>query len=432
LFGLCAIALLVSIVVASFNVGLAQVENSLVLQPKVTDTKLKVELVSNLQGFPTNMVFIDKDDILILSKNGQVLRIKDGKNLGPVFELNVTNKDEMGLLGIDTDLYSKNKAQVNKAKVFLYYSLCESNLECNNFVYKYSWNAKQQKLDNPRLLLKLPGLPGPSHVGGDITIGPDGYVYLTIGDLLRTDLFNKDKKYNTEAQNYRDGVEADGRAGILRFTKDGKPVGNGTIGDHYPLNLYFAYGIKNSFGIAFDPATSKLWDTENGPSFGDEINLVEPGFNSGWSQIQGIWRVNPSTSEKMGLLEGEPTGLESFGGKGKYIEPKLVWDNTAAPTALLFMNSEELGSRYLNNMFVGSVDDGKIFHLELNQNRTGFSLPDSINDRLITKGQDSEILFAEGFGIVTDMQVGADDGYLYVVSGDRPTKSGAMYKIIPK
>lgn len=410
---------------------MAQVENSLVLQPKVTDTKLKVELVSNLQGFPTNMAFIDKDDILILSKNGQVLRIKDGKNLGPVFELNVTSKDEMGLLGIATDLYSKNKAQANNGSVFLYYSLCGSNLECNNFVYKYSWNAKQQKLDNPRLLLKLPGLPGPSHVGGDITIGPDGYVYLTIGDLLRTDLFNKDKKYNTKAQNYLGGVDADGRAGILRFTKDGKPVGNGIIGDHYPLNLYYAYGIKNSFGIAFDPATSKLWDTENGPSFGDEINLVEPGFNSGWSQIQGIWRVNPNTSEKMELLKGEPTGLESFGGKGKYIEPKLVWDNTAAPTALLFMNSEELGIQYLNDMFVGSVEDGKIFHLELNQNRTGFSLPDSINDRIITKGQDSEILFAEGFGIVTDMQVGANDGYLYVVSGDRPAKSGSIYRIVP-
>ena len=95
---------------------------------------------------------------------------------------------------------------------------------------------------SPKLLLKLPGLPGPSHVGGDIAIGPDGYLYLTIGDLMSSEQYNKDKKYNTQAQNYADGVEADGRAGILRITQEGKPVGNGTIGSTHPLNLYYAYG----------------------------------------------------------------------------------------------------------------------------------------------------------------------------------------------
>jgi glucose/arabinose dehydrogenase len=62
-------------------------------------------------------------------------------------------------------------------------------------------------------------------------------------------------------------------------------VPNGGIIGEYPLNLYYAYGIRNSFGINFDPITSNLWDTENGPGYGDEINLVEPGFNSGWVQV---------------------------------------------------------------------------------------------------------------------------------------------------
>ena len=51
-------------------------------------------------------------------------------------------------------------------------------------------------------------------------------------------------------------------------------------GNNDPLNKYFAYGIRNSFGMDFDPLSGKLWDTENGPFFGDEINLVENGFNS--------------------------------------------------------------------------------------------------------------------------------------------------------
>ena len=76
----------------------------------------------------------------------------------------------------------------------------------------------------------------------------------------------------------------------FRITQDGLPIPNGSlIGDEYPLNLYYAYGIRNSFGMDFDPLTGNLWDTENGPEYGDEINLVEPGFNSGWNKVQGVW-----------------------------------------------------------------------------------------------------------------------------------------------
>jgi len=216
----------------------AQLQNPFVgtVAPKISDSSLKVELVYTGPGFPTNMAFIGPDDILLLSKNdGKVLRIKDGKNLGPVLEVNVSKKDERGLLGIATEPY---KNQEFPTKVFLYYSLCSSKIECNNFVYKYDWVQKQDKLKNPRLLLKLPGLPSSSHVGGDIAVGPDGYLYLTIGDLISTELFNKNPKYNTKAQNYLEGEEPDGRGGILRVTQEGKPVGNGTIGSAYPLNLY--------------------------------------------------------------------------------------------------------------------------------------------------------------------------------------------------
>jgi glucose/arabinose dehydrogenase len=398
--------------------------------PKITDSRLKAELVYSGSGFPTNMAFIGPDDILLLSKNdGKVLRIKDGENLGPVVEVNVSKKDEMGLLGIATE---SQKNQKYPAKIFLYYSLCSSKEECNNFVYNYDWEQKEGKLKNPSLLLKLPGLPGPSHMGGDIAIGPDGYLYLTIGDLISTELFNNNTKYNTKAQNYVEGEEPDGRAGILRVTQEGKPVDNGIIGSVYPLNLYYAYGIKNSFGIAFDPITGNLWDTENGPNFGDEINLVEPGFNGGWSKIQGFWTVS-ETGEKMKMVTGEPSGLVDFGGKGKYYEPKLVWDKTVAPTALTFLNSTKLGSQYLNDMFVGSVEDGRIFHFKLNDNRTDLSLPNSLKSKIVTeKGEEGQIMFGEDFGIVTDLQVGPHDGYLYVVSGDRPNRLGAVYKIIPK
>jgi len=282
-------------------------------------------------------------------------------------------------------------------------------------------------------LLKLPGLPGSSHIGGDIAIGPDGYLYLTIGELIPTKLFGKDSKFETKAQNYPDGVEADGRGGILRITQDGKPVDNGIIGSVNPLNLYYAYGIKNSFGIAFDPLTKNLWDTEYGPSFGDEINLIEPGFNSGWAKVQGFWSVNDQTGEKMDLLNGMPTGLVDFGGTGKYHEPKLVWDKSVAPTALVFLNSTRLGSQYSNDMFVGSVENGRLFHFKLNENRTELSLPSSSSSgKILNVEGERATIFGQNFGIITDLQVGPDDGYLYLVSGDRPNKVGTIYRLVPK
>src|SRR5215211_4889004 len=84
---------------------------------------------------------------------------------------------------------------------------------------------------------------------------------------------------------------------LTRITQDGRPVGilgddDGILGNTHPLNLYYAYGIRNSFGFDFDPVTGNIWDTENGPGYGDEINLVEPGFNSGWLEITGMSSSN--------------------------------------------------------------------------------------------------------------------------------------------
>jgi glucose/arabinose dehydrogenase len=431
------LAILVLIVVFPVNAQSSSKETADLVQPKLQDPNLKVELVSKIPHFPSNMAFIGPDDILMLSKNdGEVLRIKDGKVLDTVLRVNVTSKDESGLLGIAAapggqGLDQDTNNDSARKNVFLFYSHCISETNCNSYVYRYDWIQSEGKLLHPKLLLKLPGLPGPSHIGGEIIIGPDGYLYLTVGDLLDSDLFNKDKKYNTKAQNYAEGVNVDGRAGILRITQDGKPVGNGIIGSTYPLNLYYGYGVKNSFGLGFDPLTGNLWDTENGPDFGDEINLVEPGFNGGWAKIQGFWPVN-IYGQQVGIFTIKPDGLVDFEGKGKYHAPKLVWERTVAPTALIFLNSTKLGSQYLNDMFVGSVGNGRLFHFKLNDNRTELSLPNSTKNKILNEDGELATMFGENFGTITDLQVGPNDGYLYVVSADRVDKTGALYRILPK
>ena len=175
-----------------------------------------------------------------------------------------------------------------------------------------------------------------------------------------------------------------------------------------------------------------MWDTENGPQFGDEINLVKPGFNSGWEKVQGIWKLN-QTREKDGILNESSKEVElvDFNGKGKYSKPEFVWDKTVAPTALIFLDSDKLGKKYKNDIFVGSAKNGRIFDFNLKENRKSLSLSGNLTDLVLNeKDNSSKIIFGKGFGIITDLEVGPD-GYLYVVSGFRKTDEGSVYRIIP-
>ena len=123
----------------------------------------------------------------------------------------------------------------------------------------------------------------------------------------------------------------------------------------------------------FDPVSGNLWDTENGPGNGDEINLVLPGFNSGWQQVQGLASMEDSFSE---------SDLQTFEGKGHYSDPELVWINTAGPTAVKFLESTELGTTYENDMFVGDIINGTIYRFELNENRSAFVLEGALDDTI--------------------------------------------------
>jgi aldose sugar dehydrogenase len=415
------------------------------------DPNLKIELVASGLDFPTTMAFLGPDDFLILEKNtGNVKRFVNGTLVGkPLLHVNTNTKDERGLLGIAVsqkkEIFYENTFLIENKKlthnVFLYYIECQKkNQDCENRIYKYDLDNQKNILVNSKLLVGVPSFPDPSHIGGILDIGPDENLYFTVGNFQNT---IPSKIYKTKTQNVEDGEPVDGRAGILRITQDGKRVGaEGIIGNEYPLNLYYAYGVKNSFGIDFDPVTGKLWDTENGPQFGDEINLVEPGFNSGADKLYGIWesndlgdRLKNKKGEYVTVVEDNPKDLVYFNGKGHYSPPEFMWGKTVAPTALLFLDSNKLGSEYQNDMFVGSADGGRIFHFDLNDNkRDGLVLKGNLTDKIASnKTEYKDILFAEGFSIITDVKQGPD-GYPYIVSGLKQSKTakfGAVFRIVP-
>ena len=394
--------------------------------PTVKDKVLKVEKVTDGLEKPTSMAFLGPNDILVTEKEtGKVMHVIDGQIQDtPAIDVSVATDIERGLLGI-----ALAKQPDGKIYVFLSYTESGNDADGSDFednvdpsgnrLYRYEYVDGQ--LENPTLLLDLTAIPDNGrgeHNGGKIRIGPDNNVYYIVGEV---------GGHRTQAQNIEDGPEPNGLGGVLRVTQDGDIVkGDVIFGDESPLNLYYAMGIRNSFGMDFDPVTGNLWDTENGPTAGDEINLVYPGFNSGWSLIQGF-----SKNDFMGT-GATPYDLVYFG-KGSYSEPKFSWVTPIGVTALEFLNSSKLGTGYQNNMFVGDINNGLLYRFVLNEARNDLSFDNGyaentgpLADREVNDPKENQpIVFGQGFGGITDLQTGPD-GYLYVLS-----YTGSLFRILP-
>jgi glucose/arabinose dehydrogenase len=375
-------------------------------KPAFIDPNLKIETVTTGLVLPTTMAFVGPDDMLVLEKNkGTVQRIVNGQMLDqPLLQVNVSSEVERGMLGIAV---SKDN-QTGKPLVFLYFTESEGGEPIASRLYRYE--LMNDALVNPLLLLDLPAVPGPRHNSGNIIIGPDNNLYVSVGDL---------DGHITMAQNMKGGVWPDGSSAILRITQDGHMTGGGILGGNGTIEKYYAYGIRNSFGMDFDPVTNMLWDTENGPSYGDEINLIEPGFNSGWLEVQGMAPVDLNYSKD----------LVNFEGKGNYSDPEFAWTDTVGPTAIKFLHSDRLGKQYENDVFVSDITQGNIYHFDLNINRTQLVLEGALADRVSNNDTENEdIIFGNGFGGISDLEVGPYDGYLYIVS----LGHGSIYRIVPQ
>jgi glucose/arabinose dehydrogenase len=364
------------------------------------------EVVAGLQA-PTAMAFIGPGDILVLQKNdGQVRRVVAGVlQPTPVLDVAVNQASERGLLGM-----ALHPMFQSTAWVYLYYTESSTGGDSQglsealgNRLYRYRWDGNA--LVEPHLILDLPVTPGPNHDGGVLTFGPDGKLYAVIGDLNR----------RGQLQNVPTGPGPDDTSVIVRLNDDGTiPSDNPffSLGGNWAK--YYAYGIRNSFGLAFDPVTHKLWMTENGPNTYDEVNMVDPGFNSGWVQMMGPDARSPQGSDSLLQLPGS-----------HYADPKFSWYDTVAPTAMVFLSSTRLGAQYANAVLVGDANTGTLYHFTLTPARDGFHLttPELAADLVADPGNPGdnlqEIVFGTGFGGdfagITDLKVGLD-GRLYVLS----------------
>ena len=399
------------------------------LSPSIHDPNLTAELVyKGLEG-PVSMAFLAPNDFLVAENKGTVQRITNGQQVSNAL-VSLDVAENQGLLGITiqkTIDRNQSGSSNDHTYVYLYYTANEkvSNLTqgkdgVSNRLYRYE--LVEDKLVNPKKLLELPAEY--DHNGGPLLIGPDkNSVYLSIGDLENQSY----KIIPHKALNNSTGMQPDGSGGILRVTLDGEPVNGGFLGTTYPLNLYYAYGIRECFGMDFDPLTGALWNTENGANWGDEINLVNEGFNGGWNKVQGIWRNIGDDIPSSKDIDSIPADLVYFDGKGKYRSPEFTWNQTVGPTALRFLSTDKLGKQYENDMLVADVNNGRIYHFDLNANRTHLLLQRPLSDKVADNDEELQnMVFAEGFGMITDLKIDPD-GNLYVVVFNE----GKIYRISP-
>ncbi|MDX2170886.1 MAG: PQQ-dependent sugar dehydrogenase [Deltaproteobacteria bacterium] len=420
----------------------------LAAQPTVNDLTLTVDtVVASGLDTPTAMAFLGLNDLLVLEKNtGRVRRVLNGvPQPTPALDVAVNTDSERGLLGIAITTETP-------PGVFLYYSEASGDPDgdgspdggtaLGNRVYRYTWNAATQRLENRQLVLDLPIANGPNHDGGVLRLGPtptpgpqppvgDGsLLYVVIGDLNR----------GGQLQNNPSGAAPDDSGAILRVRQDGTaapgnpftpycsvstaqscPAGSGCPGGQTcrtGVARLYAYGVRNSFGLALDPVSGALWDTENGPGSYDEINYVTPGFNSGWTPLMGPDSRDP---EGVGNLFTMP------GGGSAYSDPEFSWLTPVAVTGIVFPTGGALGPAYDQVALVGDFNTGQVYRFPLNQARTGFDLADvgGLEDLVADSTAERNLLrLGQNFGGISALERGPD-GNIYVLS----INGGALYRI---
>jgi glucose/arabinose dehydrogenase len=502
-------ALTVTLACSALSGIAGRVEAQLVA-PTLADPNLDVRTAASGLVTPVSLAFLGPDDMLVLEKNtGRVQHIVNGTIAGTAVDLAVNAASERGLLGI-----ALHPAFPATPYVYLYWTCrtaappsdpfqptlerCDDSLMFGtdtattlqvplrgNRVDRFTWNGTSLTYDRNLIMLhafQADGAPQPpgqgdaaqnpagNHNGGVIRFGPDGKLYIVIGDNGRRgwlqNLVNGPTPPTDDDQ--FGGPEPDNAhltGVILRLNDDGSTpddnplhAAGAAIAGEAGANVQkvFAYGIRNSFGMAFDPIGHGLWLQVNGDDTFDEIERVDAGENSGWVQIIGPasriaeFKGIETTlgARSLQQLRWPPTNLADTPQQAlsrlfmlpgaHYSDPEFSWRYAVAPGGIGFMPGRALGPQYEGDLFVGAarttLEGGYLFHFNLTGNRRKIGVDDPrLDDRVadntakfdITESE--SLLFGRNFGVGTDVQAGPN-GNLYVVSLDR----GVVYEVFRK
>ena len=328
----------------------------------VDGVQFRVETVATGLDVPWGFAWLPNRDMLVTERSGRVRIIEGGKlRAEPVFAVpDVEPSSESGLMDITLHPeFSKNNF------VYLGYAYNRDGKRVKVVRYKYAGG----KFTEPKAVIEdIPGAP--NHAGMRCRFGPDGKLYVTTGDSTNWDLAQK----------------LDSLAGkTLRLNDDGTvPHDNPFVKTVGARPEIWSFGHRNAQGMAWQPGSGLMFQTEHGPSFfegkgsgGDEVNIVERGKNLGWAEIHHM--------EKRG-------GMES---------PLLEYSPACAPASAMFYNGSVFPA-FKGNFFFGCLRGAKIIRVIL-------------DGRKVVRQED---LLSGSFGRIREMAEGPD-GYIYFSTSNR-------------
>lgn len=446
--------------------------------PLMLDDNLTVSTVLTGLEQPTSLAFVGPNEFFVLERaTGKVQRVLNGTIQGAVLDLNVNWASERGLLGI-----ALHPQFAQNGFVYLFWTEStiasdSSNVDdialVGNRVDRYLWNGTALAFDRNliRLRAKQEDASQPhrgNHNGGVLRFGQDGKLYIIMGDNGRRGLMQNIVNGGTVPDDQFGGPEPDDAhltGVILRLNDDGttpsdNPFFNAVTGLNGEaaanVKKVFGYGVRNSFGMAFDPITGNLWTQENGDDAFDELNRVRPGFNGGW--IQAMGPVNRVAEFKaiettygngtMQQLRWPPSNLADTAQAAlarlytlpgsQYTDPEFSWKFAVEPSPIGFVRGRALGPQFEGNLFVGAsrptLSNGFLFRFRMSADRQHFAFTDSDLTDLVADNADKfdlteseSLLIGRDFGVTTDIQTGPN-GNVFVVS----ISNGAVYEIKSK
>jgi glucose/arabinose dehydrogenase/cytochrome c553 len=235
-----------------------------VLTPAVDTTGYQIDTLAKDLIVPWQIVFLPDNTMLFTERSGKLRVYRDGKLLPkPAFVIpNIPQRNKTGMLGmvLHPD-FSKNKLiyvandywQGNRIRLQIVRYEFRNDTLIKPFIIKDDIHANQ------------------NHTGSRLVFGPDRKLYITTGDADEAILSQDLKTYNGK---------------ILRVNDDGTiPAENPFINNDTARKEIWSYGHRNPQGLVFQPGTNTIFETEHGPTGGDEINLIKKGMNYGWPVI---------------------------------------------------------------------------------------------------------------------------------------------------
>jgi aldose sugar dehydrogenase len=332
-----------------------------------TAVTFKARTVLTGLSFPTAFAIDGDGRFFFGEKNTGMIKVYDpaAKTTTKFFTVSsLSSQNEQGLLGLALD-----PKYPTKPFVYAYATRTDGSGILRDEILKIKDDIGTGKLS--AIIFTSDTVAGQYHDGGHIAFGPDGMLYAVVG----------------EAHDSSNAQDLSNNAGkVLRMNRKGQAPSN----NPYPGKLIWSYGLRNSFGFAFDPQTGNLWETENGPECNDEVNRILKGRNYGWGR-----------SETCSTPPNPPVNTNQDGPNP--VLPLRFFTPTIAPTGAAFCSGCGLtGSE--GDLFFGDFKSGSIRRVVLTANRTGIAsmsikFTNSSGILSIERGPDMAIYFSDPGGI---------------------------------